>query len=148
MEERAKRTLISDLIWIIYINCEYIYDMYIYIDVNFYINMQNDFPHYVTKNLNSLFQLTPDLLPIFGKKSGRKTHKGRCYGLYFRNDVRWIQLGLEGIGSSRQVEALEGVQTAVMSCQIAKLIVALAESELRWLTEQESISANKSKNKS
>ena len=43
------------------------------------------------------------------RKCGRGTHKGRCYGLGSRNDVRRLQLGLEGIGSSRQAEALDGV---------------------------------------
>ncbi|WMV33905.1 hypothetical protein MTR67_027290 [Solanum verrucosum] len=48
--------------------------------------------------------------------------------------------GLEGIGSSRQAEALDGVQIAAMSAQIAKLTAALAESEQRRITEQESMS--------
>ncbi|KAG5595445.1 hypothetical protein H5410_036677 [Solanum commersonii] len=47
---------------------------------------------------------------------------------------------LEGIGSSRQVEALDGVQIAAMSDQIAKLTTALAESERRRVTEQEIMS--------
>uniref|UniRef100_M1ACT0 Uncharacterized protein n=1 Tax=Solanum tuberosum TaxID=4113 RepID=M1ACT0_SOLTU len=48
--------------------------------------------------------------------------------------------GLEGIGSSRQAEALDGVQIAAMSAQIAKLISALAESKRRRVAEQESMS--------
>uniref|UniRef100_M1AVI3 Uncharacterized protein n=1 Tax=Solanum tuberosum TaxID=4113 RepID=M1AVI3_SOLTU len=55
--------------------------------------------------------------------------RGRCYGLGSRNDVRCLQSGLEGIGSSRQAEALNGVQIATMSDQITKLTAALAESE-------------------
>ncbi|KAG5598973.1 hypothetical protein H5410_030343 [Solanum commersonii] len=54
------------------------------------------------------------------------THKGRCYGLGSRNDVRHLHSGLEGIGSSRQAEALDGVQIAAMSDQIAKLTATLA----------------------
>ncbi|KAG5590595.1 hypothetical protein H5410_041109 [Solanum commersonii] len=50
------------------------------------------------------------------------------------------ELGLEGIGSSHQSEALEGVQIAAMSAQIAKLTTALAESERRRVVEQESMS--------
>ncbi|XP_049346719.1 uncharacterized protein LOC125811260 [Solanum verrucosum] len=46
---------------------------------------------------------------------------------------------LEGIGSSRQAEALDGVQIAAMSDQIAKLTAALAESERRKVAEQESM---------
>ncbi|WMV57790.1 hypothetical protein MTR67_051175, partial [Solanum verrucosum] len=68
------------------------------------------------------------------------THKGRCYGLGSRNDVRRLQSSLEGIGSSRHAEALDGVQIAVMSDQIAKLTAALAESERKRVPEQESMS--------
>ncbi|WMV50749.1 hypothetical protein MTR67_044134, partial [Solanum verrucosum] len=49
-------------------------------------------------------------------------------------------LGLEGIGSSRQGEALDGVQIVVMSAQIAQLISALIESERRRVAEQQSMS--------
>ncbi|KAG5620222.1 hypothetical protein H5410_005440 [Solanum commersonii] len=69
----------------------------------------------------------PDEL-LFERKVVGRTHKGRCYGIGSRNDVRRLQLGLEGIGSSRQAEALDVVHIAAMSDQIAKLIVALAES--------------------
>ncbi|WMV57860.1 hypothetical protein MTR67_051245, partial [Solanum verrucosum] len=57
-----------------------------------------------------------------------------------RNDVRRLQSGLEGIGSSRQAEALDVVQIAAMSNQIAKLTATLAESERRRVAEQESMS--------
>ncbi|WMV38336.1 hypothetical protein MTR67_031721 [Solanum verrucosum] len=77
---------------------------------------------------------------IWKEKVVGGTHKGRCYGLGSRNDVRRIQSGLEGIGSSRQAEALDGVQIAAMSDQIAKLTAALAESERRKVAEQESMS--------
>ncbi|WMV14717.1 hypothetical protein MTR67_008102 [Solanum verrucosum] len=59
---------------------------------------------------------------------------------FARNDVRRLQSGLEGIGSSRQAEALDGVQIAAMSDQIAKLTAALAELEWRRVAEQESMS--------
>ncbi|WMV14652.1 hypothetical protein MTR67_008037, partial [Solanum verrucosum] len=62
-----------------------------------------------------------------------------CYGLGSRNDVRRLQTSLEGIGSSRQAEALDGVQIAAMSDQIAKLTAALAESERRRVAEQENM---------
>ncbi|WMV25850.1 hypothetical protein MTR67_019235, partial [Solanum verrucosum] len=51
-----------------------------------------------------------------------------------------LQSGLEGIGSSRQAEALDGVQIAAMSDQIAKHTTALAESKRRRVAEQESMS--------
>ena len=66
-------------------------------------------------------------------------NKGRVYGLGSRNDIRRLQSGLVGIGSSRQAEALDGVQIAAMSDQITKLTAALAESERRRLAEQESM---------
>uniref|UniRef100_M1DZW9 Uncharacterized protein n=1 Tax=Solanum tuberosum TaxID=4113 RepID=M1DZW9_SOLTU len=47
---------------------------------------------------------------------------------------------LEGIGSSRQAEAFDGVQIAAMSSQITKLTAALADSEWRRVAEQESMS--------
>ncbi|KAG5586381.1 hypothetical protein H5410_046815 [Solanum commersonii] len=56
-----------------------------------------------------------------------------------RKDVRQLRSGLEGIGSSRQAEALDGVQIAAMSNQIAKLTAALAELERRRVAEQESM---------
>ncbi|WMV27572.1 hypothetical protein MTR67_020957 [Solanum verrucosum] len=91
--------------------------------------MQNDFHQYVAENLDSSIQLTPELsTQIWKEKVVGGIHKGRCYGLGFRNDVRRLQSGLEGIGSSRQAKALDGVQIVAMSDQIAKLTTALAES--------------------
>ncbi|WMV58392.1 hypothetical protein MTR67_051777, partial [Solanum verrucosum] len=58
-----------------------------------------------------------------------------------RNDVRRLQSDLEGIGSSRQAEALDGVQIAALSAQIAQLTSSLAESERRRVTEKQSMSA-------
>ncbi|KAG5620881.1 hypothetical protein H5410_006099 [Solanum commersonii] len=48
--------------------------------------------------------------------------------------------GLEGIGSSRQAEALDGVQIAAISDQITKLTAALAESKRKRVAEQQSMS--------
>ncbi|WMV54203.1 hypothetical protein MTR67_047588 [Solanum verrucosum] len=79
----------------------------------------NDFHQYVAKNLDSSVQLTPELSTQIWKEKVS---------------------GLEGIGSSRQAEALDGVQIPVMSDQIVKLTAALAESEQRRVVEQESMS--------
>ncbi|WMV50044.1 hypothetical protein MTR67_043429 [Solanum verrucosum] len=49
--------------------------------------------------------------------------------------------GLQGIGSSRQAETLDGVQIVAMSVQIAQLTSALADSERRKVAEQQSMSA-------
>ncbi|WMV19818.1 hypothetical protein MTR67_013203, partial [Solanum verrucosum] len=93
------------------------------------------------ENLDSSIQLTLELsTQIWKEKVVGGTHKGRCYGLGSRNDVRLFQLGLESIGSSRQVEALDSVQIVAMSDQIAKLTTALAESERRRVVKQQSMS--------
>ncbi|WMV09412.1 hypothetical protein MTR67_002797 [Solanum verrucosum] len=110
----------------------------------------NDFHQYVIENLDSSVQLTPELsTQICKEKVVRGTHKGRFYGLGSQNDVRRFLSGLEGIGSSRQVDALDGVQIVAMSDQIAKLTAALAVLERRRVAEQESIVRpfSKSKNK-
>ncbi|WMV30776.1 hypothetical protein MTR67_024161 [Solanum verrucosum] len=66
------------------------------------------------KNLDSSVQLTPELsTQIWKEKVVGGTHKGRCYGLGSRNDVRRLQSGLEA---------------------------ALAESERKRVTEQQSMS--------
>ncbi|WMV25878.1 hypothetical protein MTR67_019263 [Solanum verrucosum] len=101
----------------------------------------NEFYQYVAENLDISVEMTPELFTqIWKEKVVGGTHKGRCYGLGSRNDVRRLQSGLEGNGSSRQAEALDGVQIAAMSAQIAQLASALAESEQRRLTEQRSMS--------
>ncbi|WMV50970.1 hypothetical protein MTR67_044355 [Solanum verrucosum] len=101
----------------------------------------NDFHKYVAENLDSSVQLTHELsTQIWKEKVVGGTHKGRCYGLGSRNDVRRLQSGLEGVGSSRQVEALDGVQIAAMSDQITKLTAALAESERKRVAEQQNMS--------
>ncbi|WMV33182.1 hypothetical protein MTR67_026567 [Solanum verrucosum] len=101
----------------------------------------NDFNKYVAENLDSSVQLTPELsTQIWKEKVVGGTHKGKCYGLGSRNDVRRLQSGLEGIGSSHQAEALDGVQIAAMSDQITKLTAALAESERKRVAEQQSMS--------
>ncbi|KAG5570539.1 hypothetical protein H5410_060305 [Solanum commersonii] len=82
---------------------------------------------YVAENLDSSVQLTTELsTQIWKERVVGGTHKGRYYGLGSQNDVRRLQSDLEGIGSSRQAEALDGVQIAAMLDQIAKLTVALA----------------------
>ncbi|WMV09632.1 hypothetical protein MTR67_003017 [Solanum verrucosum] len=77
---------------------------------------------------------------IWKEKVVGRTHKGRVYGLGSRNNVRRLHSDLEEIGSSSQAEALDGVQIAAMSDQIAKLTSTLAESERRRVAEQESMS--------
>ncbi|KAG5610429.1 hypothetical protein H5410_021710 [Solanum commersonii] len=95
----------------------------------FKINGLNDFHKYVDENLDS---------SIWKEKVVGGTHKGRCYGLGSHNDVRRLQSGLEGIGSSRQAEALDGVHIVAMLDQITKLTAALAESERKRVVEQQS----------
>uniref|UniRef100_M1DET7 Uncharacterized protein n=1 Tax=Solanum tuberosum TaxID=4113 RepID=M1DET7_SOLTU len=85
--------------------------------------------------------MTPELsTQIWTERVVGGTHKGRVFGLGSRNDVRRLQSGLEGIGSSRQAEAPNSVQIAAMSAQIAQLTSALVESEWRRVAEQQSMS--------
>ncbi|WMV59296.1 hypothetical protein MTR67_052681, partial [Solanum verrucosum] len=79
----------------------------------------NDFHQYVVENIDSSVQLTPELSTQIWKEKVS---------------------GLEGIGSSRQAEAVGGVQIATMSAQITKLTATLAESEWRRVAKQESMS--------
>ncbi|KAG5571624.1 hypothetical protein H5410_061390, partial [Solanum commersonii] len=74
------------------------------------------------------------------RKGGRGDTQGRVYGLGSRNDVKRLQSGLEGIGSSRQAEALDGIQITAMLAQTTKLTAVLAESERRRVAKQESMS--------
>ncbi|WMV29295.1 hypothetical protein MTR67_022680 [Solanum verrucosum] len=75
----------------------------------------NEFHKYVAENLDSSVEMTPELsTQIWKEKVVGGTHKGRCYGLGSRNDVRRLQSCLEGIGSSRQAEAFDSVQIAAM----------------------------------
>lgn len=67
------------------------------------------------------------------------TQKKRIYGMGSRNNVRRLQLGLEGIGSSGQAEALDGVQIAAMSKQMAEFTRALAASKAKRVAEQKSM---------
>ncbi|KAG5580159.1 hypothetical protein H5410_050786 [Solanum commersonii] len=95
----------------------------------------NDFHKYVAENLDSSVQLTPEL--------STQIWKEKVVGRHTRVDA---MSGLEDIGSSRQAEALDGVQIVAMSDQIAKITVALAESERKRVAEQESMSENSSAN--
>ncbi|KAG5594337.1 hypothetical protein H5410_035569 [Solanum commersonii] len=61
------------------------------------------------------------------------------YRLWMYNMHYETGAGLKGIGSSHQAEALDGVQIAIMSDQIAKLTATQVESEWRRVAEQESM---------
>ncbi|KAG5574104.1 hypothetical protein H5410_063870 [Solanum commersonii] len=76
-----------------------------------------EYHQYVNENLDSSVQMTPELS------------------------------SLEGIGSSRQAEVIDGVQIAAMSAQIEKLTAALQEFERKRVAEQESMSAVVQQNK-
>uniref|UniRef100_M1DXG7 Uncharacterized protein n=1 Tax=Solanum tuberosum TaxID=4113 RepID=M1DXG7_SOLTU len=78
--------------------------------------------------------------PDGSSKSGWGIHKDRVYGRGSQNHVRRLQLGLQGIRSSCQAEALDAVQIAAMLAQIAQLTSALAESEWRRVAKQECMS--------
>ncbi|WMV59053.1 hypothetical protein MTR67_052438, partial [Solanum verrucosum] len=86
----------------------------------------NEFNQYINENLDNSVQITPELSrQIWTEKMVGRTYKGRVYGQGSRNDVRRLQSGLQGIESSRQAEALDGVQIAAMSAQIAQFTSTL-----------------------
>ncbi|KAM3356926.1 hypothetical protein P3S68_023640 [Capsicum galapagoense] len=64
----------------------------------------------------------------FGPKKWWEEDKGRTYGLVSRNELQRLEVGWAGIGSSRQAEAINGVQLADMSQQIAQLTRVVAQS--------------------
>ncbi|XP_055829377.1 uncharacterized protein LOC129898746 [Solanum dulcamara] len=92
------------------------------------------------REMGDSVQLTPEQsTQIWTEKVVGGSHKGRIYGMDSRTNVRRLQSGLEGIGSSRQADAIDGVQIAAMSQQIAELTRALAESEKRRIKDKKSM---------
>ncbi|WMV57924.1 hypothetical protein MTR67_051309 [Solanum verrucosum] len=83
---------------------------------------------------------TPIELKVFKKTHVRKKENESDPNVWVEERAERTFSGLEGIGSSRQAEAIDGVQIVAMSNQIAKLTAALAESERRRVAEQESMS--------
>ncbi|WMV38245.1 hypothetical protein MTR67_031630 [Solanum verrucosum] len=93
-------------------------------------------PWFRTKELGR----TPIEPEVFKKTHVRKKENESVPDVWVEERAERTFSGLEGIGSSRQAEALDSVQIAAMSAQITKLTVALAESERRKVVEQESMS--------
>ncbi|WMV41525.1 hypothetical protein MTR67_034910 [Solanum verrucosum] len=90
-------------------------------DLDVWVEERAEQVFYVAENLDSSVEMTPELsTQIWTEKVVGGTYKG--------------------MGSSRQAEALDGVQIAAMSAQIAQLTSALAESEQRRVAEQQSMS--------
>ncbi|XP_047256357.1 uncharacterized protein LOC124889237 [Capsicum annuum] len=64
----------------------------------------------------------------FGSKKWWEEKKGKSYGFGSQNELRRLRAGWVGIGSSRQVEAIDGVQLVALSQQITDLSRAFAQS--------------------
>ncbi|XP_049378012.1 uncharacterized protein LOC125842728 [Solanum stenotomum] len=110
-------------------------------DLDVWVEKRTEQTFYVNENLDSSAQMTPELSSqIWTEKVVGGTHNGRFYGRGSRNNVQRLLSGLEGIGSSRQAEAIDGVLIAAMSTQIEKLTATLQESERKRVAEQESMS--------
>ncbi|WMV59869.1 hypothetical protein MTR67_053254 [Solanum verrucosum] len=110
-------------------------------DPDVWIKERAERTFYVAENLDSSVEMTLKLsTQIWTEKVVDGTHKGRVYGRGSQSNVRRLQSGLEGIGSSCQAEALDGVQIAAMSVQIAHLTSTLVELEQRRVAEQQSMS--------
>ncbi|WMV24020.1 hypothetical protein MTR67_017405 [Solanum verrucosum] len=82
------------------------------------------------KGPNELFsvQLTPELsTQIWKEKVVGGTHKGRCYGLGSRNDVRRLQSGLEAaLAESKRKRVAEQQSMSETVQQIKEQVMNLA----------------------
>ncbi|KAF3670304.1 hypothetical protein FXO38_07161 [Capsicum annuum] len=88
--------------------------------------MQNEYIRYSSEfGPTEPTQEEPIKIQIEKMVGGRR--KGRTYGLGSRNKLRRLEAGWTSIGSSRQAEAINGVQLAAMSQQI-QLTRAVAQS--------------------
>ncbi|WMV20604.1 hypothetical protein MTR67_013989 [Solanum verrucosum] len=86
---------------------------------------------------------TPIEPEVFKKTHVKKKENESDPDVWWRkwpNELLRLQSGLEGIGSSRQAETLDGVQIVVMSTQITQLTATLTESEQRRVAQQRSMS--------
>ena len=89
--------------------------------------MQNDYKRYLSE-FGPTAPSQKEATQIWTEKVAGGKQKGRVYGMGSRNELGRIRSGLEGIGSSRQAEAIDSVQLAAMSQQIAQLTHALTQS--------------------
>ncbi|WMV09072.1 hypothetical protein MTR67_002457 [Solanum verrucosum] len=94
----------------------------------------------IARKMEKELARTPIEPEVFKKTYVRKKENESDPNVWVEERAERTFSGLEGIGSSRQAETLDGVQIAAMSAQIAKLTAALAESERRKVAEQESMS--------
>ncbi|WMV33055.1 hypothetical protein MTR67_026440 [Solanum verrucosum] len=78
---------------------------------------------------------------VFKKTHVKKKENESDLDVWVEERAEQTFSGLQDIGSSRQAEALDGVQIAAISAQIAHLTSALAELERRRVAEQQSMSA-------
>ncbi|WMV58436.1 hypothetical protein MTR67_051821 [Solanum verrucosum] len=89
----------------------------------------------IAREMEKELERTPIEPEVFKKTHVRKKENESDPDVWVEERAERTLLGLEGIGSSRQAEALDGVQIASMSAQIAKLTAVLAESKRRRVAE-------------
>ncbi|WMV20156.1 hypothetical protein MTR67_013541 [Solanum verrucosum] len=95
----------------------------------------------ITREMEKEMGRTPLEPEVFKRTHGKKKENYSDPDVWVEERAERTFSGLQGIGSSRQAELLDGVQIAAMSAQIAQLTSALANSEQRRIAEQQSMSA-------
>ncbi|WMV41884.1 hypothetical protein MTR67_035269 [Solanum verrucosum] len=95
----------------------------------------------ITRETEKELGCTPIEPEVFKKTHVKKKENELDLDVWVEERAKRTFSGVEGIGSSSQAEALDGVQIVAMSAHIAQLISALAESERRRVAEQQSMSA-------
>ncbi|WMV19763.1 hypothetical protein MTR67_013148, partial [Solanum verrucosum] len=95
----------------------------------------------ITREMEKELGHTPIGPEVFKKTHVKKKEHESDQDVWVEERAERTFSGLQGIGSSRQAEALDDVQIVSMSAQIAQLTSTLAESQRRRVAEQQSMSA-------
>ncbi|WMV33052.1 hypothetical protein MTR67_026437 [Solanum verrucosum] len=94
----------------------------------------------ITREMEKELECTPIEPEVFKKTHVKKKENESGLDVWVEERAERTFSGLQGIGSSRQAEALDGVQIAAILAQIAQLTSTLAELERRRVAEQQSMS--------
>ncbi|WMV24483.1 hypothetical protein MTR67_017868, partial [Solanum verrucosum] len=95
----------------------------------------------ITREMEKEMGRTPLVLKVFKKTHVKKKENESDPDVWVEERAERTFVSLQGIGSSRQAETLDGVQIAAMSAQIAQLTSALEESKRGRVAEQQNMSA-------
>ncbi|WMV15247.1 hypothetical protein MTR67_008632, partial [Solanum verrucosum] len=95
----------------------------------------------ITRDMEKQMGCTPGVPEVFEKSHVKKKENESDPDVWVEKRAERTFVSLQGIGSSCQAEALDGVQIIAMSAQIAQLTSALTESERRRVAKQQNMSA-------